>query len=301
MSQAVRAFCLNGQRALYDGVDPKTGKTRFKAVSALQEEAMTKMDAVPKASPGSYIDFNVNPTITALTPLNAVTGFKGTRSYAKHVDTLNTEGLLDVLSIDFSRALKELAVILNDLKRLSDVGDLPITYQNSCLRVHFPGCDAETVEKLALELDLQRGVIGQDADFDAFAGTEIALLFPFAPSKTTSECSFYQKPVQRRQVNRELLDPYWMREPDPILFSEHGDSPEEYSTRSDAGFEHDMVEVAANPWAEGSPSGYESLHSSELSSAGRVAGKQSHATPLEYQGIEGIYRFMELCEASERK
>jgi hypothetical protein len=282
-------------------VDPRTGKTRFKAVSALQEEAMTKMDAVPKASPGSYIDFNVNPTITALTPLNAITGFKSTRSYAKHVDTLNTEGLLDILSIDFSRALKELAVILNDLKRLSNIGDLPITYQNSCLRVHFPGCDSETVERLALELDLQRGVIGQDAEFDAFAGTEIALLFPFAPSKTISERSFYQKPVQGRQINRDIFDPYWIREPDPILFSEHGDSPEEYSTRSDAGLEHDMVEVAANPWAEGTLSGYESVHSSELSSAGRVAEKQSHATPLEYQGIEGIYRFMELCEASERK
>lgn len=127
VSQAVRAFFLNGHRALYDGVDPHCGKSRYKAVSALQDEALSKIDAVPKASPGSYIDFNVNPTITALTPLNAVTGFKSTRSYAKQVDTLNTEGLLDVLSIDFSRALKELAVILNDLKRLSNIGDLPIT------------------------------------------------------------------------------------------------------------------------------------------------------------------------------
>lgn len=185
------------------------------------------------------------------------------------------------------------------------VTDFASPDQNSCLRVHFPGCDYETVEKLAIELDLQRGVIGQDPDFDAFAGTEIALLFPFAPSKTVSECSFYQKPVQGRQINRDLLDPYWMRErdPNPILFSENGDSPEEFSTRSDNGFENDMIELQAeNPWAEsGSPSGYESLHTSELnSSAGRVMEKHGHATPLEYQGIEGIYRFMELCDTSAR-
>lgn len=301
VSQAVRAFCLSGQKALYDGTDPITGSKRYKAVSAMQDKVMRTMGSVPKPSPGSFIDFNVNPTITALTPLNAVTGFSNSRSHPRPMETLNTDGLLDALSIDFSRALKDLAAILNDLKRLSSLGDLPITYQSSCLRVHFSGCDADTVEKLAVELGLQRGVIGQDDDFDTFAGTEIALLFPFAPSKTVSEAEFYDGPVAGRQRNRYQFD-YWLNGPDPLLFSEP--SEKEYSARSDDGLGQDFIEIKAeaNPWRESSPSGYESLHSSELDDSGRVHELESSKhTPLEYQGIEGIYRFMEFCDEVARK
>ena len=255
---------------------------------------MRTMDSVPKPSPGSFIDFNVNPTITALTPLNAVTGFSSSSSHPRPMETLNTEGLLDVLSVDFSRALKDLAAILNDLKCLSSLGDLPITYQSSCLRVHFPGCDADTVEILAVELGLQRGVIGQDDNFDAFAGTEIALLFPFAPSKTVSEAEFYDRPVAGRQQNRYQFD-YWLSGPDPLLFSEPSEN--EYSARSDDGFGQDFIEIKAE-----APSGYESLHSSELDDSGRVHERESiKHTPLEYQGIEGIYRFMEFCDEVARK
>lgn len=262
---------------------------------------MRTIDSVPKPSPGSFIDFNVNPTITALTPLNAVTGFSTSRSHLQPRETLNTEGLLDVLSIDFSRALKDLATILNDLKRLSSLGDLPITYQSSCLRVHFPGCDTETVEKLAIELGLQRGVIGQDDDFDAFAGTEIALLFPFAPSKPVSETEFYDRPVTGQQGIRYHFD-HWLREPDPLLFSEPSEKGD--SAQSDDGLGQDFIELKAeaNPWRESSPSGYESLHSSELDDSGRVYERESSKhTPLEYQGIEGIYRFMEFCDEVARK
>jgi len=299
VSQAVRAFCLNGQKAMYDGVDARSGKPRYKAVSALQEDALTKMDGVPKASPGSYIDFAVNPTITALTPLRAITGFN---SKLAPVDTLHTDGLLDILAIDFSRALTELAAILADLKRLAALGDLPITYRTGPsprLRVHFPGCDADTVDALASELGLQRGAVGQDADFDAFAGTDIALLFPFAPSKTASECAFLAAPDLRpRLVNRAadaLL--FWPAasdgDPDPVLFSD-GDS-----ARSLCGFERDAVDLAAG--YDTPLSGYETVHSSEVDSSARVLERQRTATPLEYQGIEGIYRFMEMCDASARK
>jgi hypothetical protein len=91
---------------------------------------------------------------------------------------VNTDGLMDLLSIDFARALKDLAAIMNDLKRLSTLGDLPLTMvDRSTLRVHFPGCDAQTVERLCDEVGVQRGIIRQDSDFDTSAGTEIALLF----------------------------------------------------------------------------------------------------------------------------
>jgi hypothetical protein len=302
VNQAIRAFLIGGKSAQYDGVSPRTGEKRYKTVTVLQDKATKKMSAVPKATPGSFIDFSVNPTITALTPLSAVVGFAHSE---RKTETLNTEGLLDILSIDFSRALKELAVILNDLKRLSSLGDLPITYQNSCLRIHFPGCDLDTVERLMIELGIQRGIVGQDKDFDIYNGTEIALLFPFAPSQSPSECSFYEKSVSHRRFNPEKL---WWDTTD--IVPEAPDSPilgnlptPDFSTMSDSGLEFDDL-ADDSPWLS-SPSGYESFRSSERDELGSSPRKSSQEdsqhTPLEYQGIEGIYRFIQQCDDAARR
>lgn len=279
VSQAVRAFFVSGQKAHFNGVDPRTGEKRFKSVSALQDQVNRTLTSAPKATPGSFISFNINPTITALTPLTAVKGFA---TFTEEKESLNKDGLLDVLSIDFSRAVKELAAVLKDLQRLSALGDLPISYEASTLKIHFPGCDAETVEKICDELNVQRGVIHQDEEFDSFVGTEIALLFPFASSRTPSECSFYEKPVSERQ---QPID--WKHMMSPSVVSSDLDA---YSMQSEDGMDfEDMVED--NPWAmSSSPSGYESLHASE-------AEDMDQHTPLEYQGIEGIYRFMEHCDS----
>jgi hypothetical protein len=281
VSQAVRAFVISGQKAQFNGVDPHTGEKRFKAVSALQDQVNRTLNKMPKATPGSFVAFNINPTVTALTPLNAVKGFA---SFAQEKESLNKDGLIDLLSVDFSRAVKELAAVLKVIQRLSSLGDLPISYEASTLKIHFPGCDAETVEKICTEFDVQRGVIHQDAEFDAFVGTDIALLFPFAPSRTPSECSFYTKPVADRQYPID-----WRNMMTPSVTS--SDASDLYSTRSDTGLDFTDIE-GENPWATASassPSGYESLHMSE-------AEDMDHYTPLEYQGIEGIYRFMEHCE-----
>jgi hypothetical protein len=288
VNQAIRAFAVGGKKAQFDGTNPRTGEKRYKTVTVLQDQAARKISAIPKATPGSFIDFSVNPSITALTPFSTIPGFQASQ---RKMETLNTEGLLDVLSIDFSRALKELAVILNDLKRLSALGDLPITYQDSSIRIHFPGCDADTVERLAEELGVQRGVIRQDEDFDVYNGTEIALLFPYAASQSPSECSFYEKSVTNRKVKTQ--DMWWG---DNALFGDAPASPIvaaslDFSTLSNSGMEMDEFEEEGNPWLS-SPSGYESLHSSELDDSGRCYEKSSHVSPLEYSGIEGIYRFI---------
>ena len=276
VNQAVRAFLLNGQKAQFDGVNPHTGEKRFRCVSALQDQVNGTLDSVPKTTPGSYIGFNIHPTVTALTPLKAVKGFG---SFAQEKDSLNQEGLMDLLSVDFSRAVKELATVLGDLKRLTSLGDLPMTYEHSTLKVHFPGCDAETVEKICNEFGVQRGVIYQDEDFDSFVGTDIALLFPFASSKTPSECSFFEKSVTGRQ---QPIDWQMMMSPKVL-------SIDEYSAQSEDGFDFEDIEEL-NPWIS-SPSGYESLNMSDAEE-----GMDMH-TPLEYQGIEGIYGFMEHCES----
>ena len=285
VSQAVRAFLVGGQKAQFDGVNPHTGEKRFKTVTALQDKVNRTLNKIPKATPGSYISFSINPTVTALTPLKAVKGFA---SFEQEKQSLNNEGLLDMLSVDFSRAVQELAAVLKDLQRLSEVGDLPITYEHSCLKVHFPGCDAQTVETICNDFDIRRGVVHQDADFDAFVGTEIALLFPFAPSQTPSEYEFFERPVVDRQHVQPVID--WRH-----MLSPSTTDSELYSTHSEHSF--DALEDFAgehNPWLSTStPSGYESLHSSE-------ARDMDMHTPLEYQGVEGMYRFMAQCESTVR-
>ena len=278
VSQAVRAFFISGQKAQFDGVSAR-GDKRYKPVTALQDETGRKMRSLPTATPGSRLEFTINPSITALTPLNAVVGYS--ISEQVHADHLNTEGLLDVLSVDFSRALKDLAAVLNDLKRLSALGDLPITYEGSALRVHFPGCDADTVERLCDELNVSRGIVIQDPAFDSFAGTEIALLFPFAPSEDGSECgSLFEDPVPKPFSSPQVISIGDMFTPT---------SPA-YSTQSDTGLEDIVIE---NPWLSSSPSGYESVRS------GSDYGSNQR-DPLEYQGFEGIYRFIEELDSVRR-
>ncbi|OAK98716.1 hypothetical protein IQ06DRAFT_327254 [Phaeosphaeriaceae sp. SRC1lsM3a] len=282
VSQAVRAFLVGGQKAQFDGVNPHTGEKRFKAVTALQDQVSRTLNKVPKATPGSYISFDINPTVTALTPLKAVKGFT---SFVPEKASLNNDGLLDILSVDFSRAVKELAAVLKDLQRLAALGDLPISYERSTLKVHFPGCDSTGVETICNDLEVQRGVVHQDEDFDSFVGTDIALLFPFAPSQTPSECSFFDKPVTGRQHVQPAIE--WQH-----MLTPSSASSDAFSTHSEHSFD-DLADFAGetNPWlASSSPSGYESLHTSE-------AGEMDMHTPMEYQGIEGMYRFMAQCES----
>ncbi|KAK5134986.1 hypothetical protein LTR08_005938 [Meristemomyces frigidus] len=272
VSQAVRAFFVGGHKAQFDGVCARTGEKRYKPVSALQEQTGRRLRGVPMATPGSYVDFRINPTVTALTPLAALSGFSGSASL--QTDNINTDGLLDALSADFSRALKDLAATLSDLKRLSALGNLPITYEAEHLRVHFPGCDAETVERLCTELAVSRGTVVQDEAFDAFAGTEIALLFPFAPSKAVSEedCDSYfeEAYAQYQPINvQSMFTPAYSTQ----------------SAKSSSDFE-DIV-------AYDEPLSYESVAS------GSVCGSENEdqQSPLEYQGFEGIYRFLEQLDA----
>ncbi|KAF2223177.1 hypothetical protein BDZ85DRAFT_296359 [Elsinoe ampelina] len=277
VSQAVRAFMLGGQKAQFNGVSPVTGEKRYKAVTRLQHDTGKKMRELPRTTPGSHVDFSINPTVTALTPLKNIPGFEDQQQH------LNAEGLLDILSADFSRALKELAIVLSDLRKLSVLGDLPITCHNSSLRIHFPGCDSDTVTSLCDELNIQRGMVVQDDDFDAFVGTEMALLFPFAPSKSPSEADdlFCEKPA----LPRKKTDPIdWKNMLTPTERSY------EYSTRSESGLE-EMDELEEhNPWF----SEDEDYHFSD------EVVSSSHS-PLEYQGIEGIYRFIEQCDGARRR
>lgn len=257
VSVAIRAFCLSGQKAQFDGMTER-GEKRYRAVTNLQKETTRKMRSIPRNAPGSFIDFYVNPTITALSPLGAVLA----SSLEQSSPSLNTEGFLDVLSVDFSRALKDLATTMNDLKRLSRLGDLPITLeQKSILRIRFPGCDALTVESLCDEVGVQRGIVHQDPDFDSSVGANVALVFPFAPSR------------------------------------QHTISSPGGSVRSQIGHDYEAVDaINENPWLEGYESfDYESDSASELFVKPSELQHSSN-----YEGLEGIYRFLEECDNAKR-
>ncbi|KAK4129246.1 hypothetical protein N657DRAFT_639830 [Parathielavia appendiculata] len=274
VSQAMRAFWLSGHRARFDGVGPN-GEKRYRAVSAAQEEArvrMAKAMAMAHRRTGAFVDFQISPTVTALSPLGAtVVPFMMRAAEEEQAAaggvTLNAEGFLDVLSVDFARALKDLAAVMTDLRSLSGLGDLPITLEkNNVLRVRFPGMDAETVERLCDDVGIRRGVVGQDPDFDASPAVEVALRFPFAPDAGCED----------------------------TLTSPGGSLRSRGSRSSSSDVEEALIveAFAENHWhlSSGSePEGYESMSPPILSSS------DEHCSE-DFEGLEGIYRFLEECD-----
>jgi hypothetical protein len=295
VSQGVRAFFLSGQKVRFDGIDPRTGEKRYKAVSALQDQAGRKMTAVSHNAPGSALDFQLSPTITAFGAFGALDKKSGSPAFK----TLNSDGLTDLLSADFARALKEFAVVMNDLKRLSTLGDLPIMlHDRSTIRVRFPGCDAETVERLCDEVGVQRGRITQDEDFEFRTGADLALLFPFAPSVAPSSDTeyFFEKASLHKSEYSNVLDWHGMITPESPFSKDSG-------LDSGPAISFDDKELfGSNPWTS-SPSAYSSINISELGDRAyfqEVSSAGLPESPSEYDGAEGIHRFLAECDSARR-
>ncbi|KKP03847.1 hypothetical protein THAR02_04059 [Trichoderma harzianum] len=270
VSQAMRAFFLSGQRIRYDGTGPR-GEAQYRAVSVLEDEAMRKLAAIPKFAPGAYVDFQLSPTITAMSPLAAAlvqastaSGFQAETA----IPSLNTEGFLDVLSADFGRALKDLTAIYADLERLSSLGDLPISLESgNLLKVRFPGVDVETVERLCDDIGIQRGIVSQDIGFESATGVRTALKFPFAPD---TEKALTSPGGSERSLEGHELD--------------------DISSLGDESFVHEAFayENSEDPWCS-ETDGYESMSPPTKS--------EQHSE--EYEGLEGIYRFLEECDKAK--
>ncbi|KAG2415556.1 hypothetical protein HFD88_006747 [Aspergillus terreus] len=288
VSVGVRAFFLSGQKARFDGIDPITGNKKYKAITVLQDQAERKMNAIPREAPGSFVEFQISPTITA---------FGLQKKFAPGVafepETLNAD-VLDALSGDFARALKDFAVILNDLKRLSTLGDLPILlHDRSTIRVRFPGCDAETVEQLCDEVGVQRGKVVQDDDFDIRTGADVALLFPFAPSVAPSSDTeeYFFKNVPKDSRCAEAVD--WQAMLTPSENHTEGSPAESHPQLS---FE-DIPLFGENPWMTSS-SGYSSINISELGDRAFFpeAAACAPASSSGYDGSDGIHQFLMECD-----
>ncbi|CAF3629362.1 unnamed protein product [Fusarium graminearum] len=272
VSQAMRAFFLSGQKLRYDGLGPR-GDRQYRAVSPVEDQAMHKLSAFSNSAPGAFVDFNISPTVTALSPLAAAipfasetSGFKAEAAAAGA--SLNTEGFLDVLSSDFGRVLQDLRVIDTDLRRLAILGDLPVLLEkHNTLRVRFPGVDAETLERLCDDIGIQRGVVGQDPEFDDAAGVPVALKFPFAPDSG-----------KQPSISLRSLEGY---ETDGISALD-----EEYFVYGDI-----LDDMSDNPWLA-ETDGYETMSPPASSAIGQSE---------DYEGLEGIYRFLEECDQAKGK
>ncbi|KAI0175543.1 hypothetical protein GGR52DRAFT_537152 [Hypoxylon sp. FL1284] len=272
VSAAVRAFWVSGQKAQFDGLGPR-GERTYRAVSALHDETARKVAAAaPRNAPGAYIDFRLSPTVTALSPLAAAFPYPSAGFKAPVLDatTLNTDGFLDVLSVDFARSLKELTMTLSDIKKLASLGDLPIQLEKgNIIRIRFPGVDAETVESLCDDLGLTRGVVMEDADFEADQAVKMALKFPFAPG------------AEKSSGTRTMTSPGGSLRSRDSFFA----TGEEF-------FEDGFSEMEENPWLSlpDDIEGYESM-SPPISSG-------EHCSE-DFDGVEGIYRFLEECDRAQ--
>lgn len=215
--------------------------------------------------------------------------------------------MLDALSTDFARALKDLSLTLSDLHRLSALGNLPLnvttTSKGPILSVRFAGCDAETVARLCEELGVFRGIVREDESWDHDRDVEMALLFPFAPTSQSGSEYFEHRATVDTVIAPEQVEWQAMMSPSAGI-----DTPGSTLSYEDIG--HPIMTPA---YDSASHSGYESMKESDFAchdpylhnyshshhhrgarnpSSGIGSQQQSH----DFEGLEGIYRFLQECD-----
>lgn len=289
VSAAIRAFCINGSKVQYDGTDSRTGLKKFRAVTVAQDKLFKRMCDSRAYSKGTILEFVIAPTIT-------VVPTQGNSEL-----TLGCEEIMSGLASDFSRSLGSLAMIHTDLKKLASLGSLPISYPNPhTLSVRFAGCDAKTVNALCNELGIQRGIVREDPEWDEIDGdkeVEMALLFPWAPSKSSTEDLFY---AAGRDKDLDWQDMMVGSKTPAALESSHDAFSVVHTP---------IVNDFSNPWQSARYSaGYDALHDSDIESnedldfgmdlarTGTVRANDSSS----YEGIEGMLRFYDQCNGGRR-
>lgn len=296
---------MGGGKARFDGLDGKTGEKRYKAVSRTEDEVLQKIDRPFKTqAKGTNLEFQLSPTITAFSSKTS------TDSTEIPVETLCPD-FLSSISIDFARALKDLSAILTDLDRLSKLGDLPLNISHTptgpVLNCRFPGCDARTVSRLCDEVNIQRGVIREDEAWEQDRDVEMALLFPFAPgsvgiSENRDEAVGCFGPASA--ASEQLDWRHMMSPPMPLVPVNETASNDEDEVAGPGG------RLASFDHMSKSPSGYESLGESDFMEEDRYVraedlqtreGMSESVSGSEgYEGLEGIYRFLQHCEEARR-
>ena len=324
VSVGIRAFFIGGGKARFDGVDPVTGEKRFRSVSATEDAVYTQWESpMSSTMKGTNLEFKLSPIVTALGP------FSSSDRASFDIASLNDIDLLSTLTSDFARAIQDLSLILTDLRALSAFGDLPISLTHTptgpILSVRFPGCDADLVSRLCDEAGVMRCVVVEDEGWHhstaqvgkagqaAEKDVEMALLFPFAPLATSpppsslpsegGEYYFTNPTLPKRQRRPEQLD--WRN----MLSSPSQHSPYTAESLHDKRSDEEMMTLKSlDLHAHRSPiSGYESLQDSDFASEDPYLHTPSSPAKAaathrsgEYEGLEGIYKFLQICEEVKR-
>jgi len=148
----MRAFILSGKDKAYNRRNG--GHSSYIKGQIRMQLAAASTDGF---APGAYVDFRLAPTLKCLSP-NAPVG-------AASLDG-SRGGFLEELQSEFTDVVGDISAIFQDLRRLSSLGDLPVTLVSaSTIRVHFRGCDAEIVNRLCDEVGVCRGVVHEDERF----------------------------------------------------------------------------------------------------------------------------------------
>lgn len=308
VNAGIRAFFVGGGKARFDGVDPITGEKRFRAVSQTEDAVYTQWGSpLAKNSRGTTLEFKLSPTITALSPSLSSTCWED----SFNITSLNDINLLDTLATDFARALKDLAAILADLRLLSAFGDLPIslttTSSGPILSVRFPGCDADLVSRLCDEVGVRRGIVAEDEAWTSEKDVEMALLFPFAPTSDVVAERQYDDDVGEYYVEKKAARECH-REPEELDWRHMLSSSVDTPARAES--LHSFATLLSPTRKATSPSGYESLRESDFASDDHYYQTFSplkaptHSTAksasADYEGLEGIYKFLQVCEEARR-
>ncbi len=309
VSAGIRAFVINGGKARFDGINEQTGEKRFMTISKSENGFYQrfKKPFTPTVK-GTSLEFPLSPTITALS--TAAPAAHSASASTLQFQSINENNLLDNLSIDFARTLRDFSTILSELRRLSTLGDLPLSLTHGpsgpILALRFPGCDGASVSRLCNEANICRGIIREDEAWGHDRDVEMALLFPFAPGNCqashgmSGERNDYFEHCGPAGTATEQLD--WRQ-----MMSSYGPSLKALD-------ENDVVDL--HSWeltqskkfrstCSGFLSGYESLgadsdfapedpylrcHETARSMRSRAACSD------DYEGVEGIYRFLKECE-----
>ena len=282
----MRAFWIQGHRARYDGCDPH-GQKRFAKVSVTQDEGLRTMRKAIDLSnaKGTIVRFRLAPTVTAL---------------AGAEQTLADDSIMHDLASDFARGVQDLAAILSDLTKLKDAyGALPVSWGEGVVSVRFSGCDGKVVEGLCDEVGVRRGVIVEDEgwavdDDSGDKDVRMALLFPFASSTAPSTAEQNNDHVQAMFTNPPVLKP---PRTSPGLSTRSLTSALDSPSWYDEGF------IPSPPEESVAPSRSFDNHSVLLDSDGTESVSADHTGGVatrDYEGVEGIYRFLAECDRARR-
>ena len=301
VSTGIRAFLLGGGKARFDGVDPITGEKRFRNVSQTEDAVYAQWESpLAKSTRGTSLEFRLSPCITTLSPVLASGNQQSMFSVASLRDITLLDNLATEYALNYARALKDLAAILADLRILSVLGELPmslITTPHPVIRVRFPGCDGDLVHRLCVEVGVGRGMIVEDEAWNTEKDVEMALLFPFAP---TGSRDVYNESDNGEEYF-ERISPGQGHQPEELEWRNMlSPSVARTPSRSDSAYTFSPAQKV------NTPSGYESLGDSDFASNDPYYHAQpplkapTHSTnqSAEYEGLEGIYKFLQECEDS---